>query len=57
MRSGGHKELMKSNKFVVIFICFILSCLVAYAVGQKVVLPLTHKGDADVKTEYSFVDV
>lgn len=47
---------MKSNKFVVIFICFILSCLVAYAVGQKVVLPLTHKGDADVKTEYSFVD-
>lgn len=48
---------MKSNKFVVIFIGFILSCLVAYAVGQKVVLPLTHKGDADVKTEYSFVDV
>ena len=47
---------MKSNKFVVIFISFILSCLAAYAVGQKVVLPLTHKGDADVKTEYSFVD-
>lgn len=49
---------MKSNKLVVILISFILSCSAAYAVGQKVVLPLSHKSvaDTDVKTEYSFAD-
>lgn len=47
---------MKSNKLVVILISFIFSCTAAYAVGQKVVLPLTHISDAGVGVEYSFVD-
>ncbi len=51
---------MKSKKIVTIVISFILSCTVAYVIGQKVVLPLSHshKGDTNVsvKTEFSFVD-
>ncbi len=49
---------MKSKRLAVIFISFILSCAAAYAVGQKVVLPLSHRGDTggSVKTEYSFAD-
>ena len=35
---------MKSKRLAVIFISFILSCAAAYAVGQKVVLPLSHRG-------------
>jgi hypothetical protein len=49
---------MKSKKLFVIFISFILSCIAAYAIGQNVIRPLTHKDNMgeNVITEDNVVE-
>lgn len=48
---------MKSKKLIVIFASFILSCIFAYVIGQKFVVPLRHKEvvDENKETADSFV--
>lgn len=48
----GKSESEYMNKQVIkIALAFVLSCSIAYLIGQKVVLPLTDKKDADQKQE------